>query len=241
MQKLLIVLLCISFSFGLTAQTAKKPVAKKPAVKSGTAVSNAVILKNQADSFSYAIGVSIANFYKEQGINTINSALVTRAVNDCRDGKAKLNEGEVNNVIMNYMQQVRSQKSAGTRKAGEAFLAENKNKPGVITTASGLQYIVLKEGTGPKPVATNKVKVHYHGTLIDGFVFDSSVQRGEPIEMDVSNFIAGWVEALQMMPVGSKWKLFVPSNLGYGDNDAGPSIKAGSALIFDIELIDIVK
>ena len=232
MQKLLIVLLSVVTCSGLMAQTAKKPVAKKAPVKASPGGPSAVVLKNQADSFSYAIGVSIANFYKEQGINTINSALVTKAVNDCREGKAKLDDGQVNNVIMSYMQQVRSQKSAGTRKAGEAFLSENKSKPGVITTPSGLQYIVLKEGTGPKPVATDKVKVHYHGTLIDGTVFDSSVQRGEPIELGVSNVIAGWVEALQMMPVGSKWKLFIPSNLGYGDNDAGPTIKAGSALIF---------
>lgn len=240
MQKLLIVLLVTLTSMSLYAQPSKKPVAKKPAASS-TANNSPVVLKNQVDSFSYAIGVSIANFYKEQGINNINSAMVTRAVNDCRSGKAKMDDGMVNNVIMNYMQEVRSQKSAGTRKAGEAFLANNKSQPGVITTPSGLQYIVMKEGTGPKPISTDKVKVHYHGTLIDGTPFDSSVQRGEPIEFAVTGVITGWIEVLQLMPVGSKWKVFVPSNLAYGDNDNGPIIKAGSVLIFELELLDIVK
>lgn len=241
MQKLLILLL-MSVSIGTVAQgTQKKPATGKTGVKStGTAVSKP-LLKNSSDSFSYAIGVSIANFYKEQGITNINSNLITKGFSDCSAGKAGLNESEVNNVIMAYMQKVRSEKSAGVRKAGEAFLAENKKKPGVITTASGLQYMIIKEGTGPKPLATDKVKIHYHGTLIDGTVFDSSVERGEPIEYLCSNFIPGWVEALQMMPVGSKWKLFVPSNLAYGDNDAGPAIKAGSTLIFEVELLDIVK
>lgn len=234
MQKLLIVFF-LTVSAGSFAQgTTKKP---SPAKKPGT---TAPALKNQADSFSYAIGVSIANFYREQGISNINSALVTKAMSDCKTGKAVLNEGQVNSIIMAYMQEKRSEKSAGTRKAGEAFLAENKKNPGVITTASGLQYTILKEGTGPKPAATDKVKVHYHGTLIDGTVFESSVQRGEPIVYPVNGFVPGWIEALQMMTVGSKWKLFIPSNLAYGDNDSGPLIKAGSTLIFEIELLEIV-
>ena len=198
-------------------------------------------MKNKVDSFSYAIGLSIANFYREQGIKDINSALVTKALADSKAGKTILTEEQVNTCIMNYMQEKKSEKSAGARKAGEAFLAENKKKPGVITTASGLQYQIIKEGTGPKPGPNDQVKVHYHGTLLDGTVFDSSVQRGEPIVLGVSNVIMGWVEALQMMPVGSKWKLFIPSNLGYGDNDMGPTIKAGSTLIFEVELIEIVK
>lgn len=234
MQKLLIVFF-LTVSAGSFAQgTTKKP---SPAKKPGT---TAPALKNQADSFSYAIGVSIANFYREQGISNINSALVTKAMSDCKTGKAVLNEGQVNSIIMAYMQEKRSEKSAGTRKAGEAFLAENKKNPGVITTASGLQYTILKEGTGPKPAATDKVKVHYHGTLIDGTVFESSVQRGEPIVYPVNGFVPGWIEALQMMTVGSKWKLFIPSNLAYGDNDSGPLIKGGSTLIFEIELLEIV-
>lgn len=238
MQKLLIVSLLV-VSAGAYAQTPKKTVpAKKPA-SSQTAASP--VLKSQADSFSYAIGVSIANFYKEQGITNINSALITKALNDCKQGKPYLDEGQVNNTIMSYMQQKRGEKSAAVRKAGEAFLAENKKKPGVITTASGLQYVILKEGNGPKPAMTDRVKVHYHGTLIDGTVFESSVQRGEPIDIAMNQMIAGWAEALQMMPAGSKWKLFIPSELAYGDNDAGPAIKAGSTLIFEVELLEILK
>ena len=222
------------------AQTTPKKTAPKPTTKVA-AKPAAPVLKNKVDSFSYAIGLSIANFYKEQGIKEINSALVTRALSDSKSGKNLLTEDQVNNCIMNDMQEKKSEKSAGARKAGEAFLAENKKKPGVITTASGLQYQILKEGNGPKPGPNDQVKVHYHGTLIDGSIFDSSVQRGEPLVLGVSNVIVGWVEALQMMPVGSKWKLFIPSNLGYGDNDAGPMIKAGSTLIFEVELLEIVK
>lgn len=241
MQKLLILFL-MSASLGSYAQGgAKKPATAKPGVKSSKTAVTRPVLKNPTDSFSYAIGVSIANFYKEQGITNINSSLITKGFSDCSSGKPGLNESEVNNVIMAYMQKVRSEKSSGTRKAGEAFLAENKKKPGIVTTASGLQYMILKEGTGPKPAVTDKVKVHYHGTLIDGTVFDSSVERGEPIELMIGQVIPGWVEALPMMPVGSKWRLFIPSNLAYGDSDAGPVIKAGSTLIFEVELLDILK
>ncbi len=232
MQTLLIVFLMTLSVSSFAQGTAKKPIAVKKAVP--------VLLKNQSDSFSYAIGVSIANFYKEQGIGNINSGLVTKAMNDCKIGKAGLDDGQVNNIIMAYMQQKRSEKSSGVRKAGEAFLEENKKKEGVITTASGLQYTIITQGTGPKPTATDKVKVHYHGTLIDGRVFESSVDRGEPIVYPVNGFVPGWIEALQMMPVGSKWKLFVPSNLAYGDNDSGPLIKAGSTLIFEMELLEIM-
>ena len=236
MQKLLIVFF-MSASAGVYAQgTTKKTVAVKKPLNATQVAS----MKNQADSFSYAIGVSIANFYKEQGISNISSALVTKALNDCKTGKAVLDDGQVNSIIMAYMQQKRSEKSSGTRKAGEAFLAENKKRPGVVTTASGLQYTILKEGTGPRPAATDSVKIHYHGTLIDGTVFESSVQRGEPIIYKVNGFVSGWIEALQMMPVGSKWKLFIPHNLAYGDNDSG-MIKAGSALIFEVELLEIIK
>lgn len=241
MQKKLLIAILLVAPFCVFSQTGKKtatPPAKKAPVK---VTAPAPALKNQTDSLSYAIGVSIANFYKEQGIDNINTAQVSKAIADVRGGKCLLTDDQVNTVIMTCMQQKRSEKSAVVRKAGEAFLAENKKKAGVITTASGLQYTVLQEGTGPKPVATDKVKVHYHGTLIDGTIFDSSVQRGEPIEFGVTGVIAGWVEALQLMNVGSKYRLFVPSDLAYGDNDMGPYIKAGSVLIFDVELIDIVK
>lgn len=216
-----------------TAKPAAKPVAKTAAT--------APVLKNATDSFSYAIGHSLASFYKQQGITDINNQLVLRALTDIKNNKPLMDEMQANNCIMTRMQSIKSEKASVTKKEGEAFLAANKTKPGVITTASGLQYQVIKEGTGPKPTTEDRVKVHYQGTLIDGRIFDSSIQRGEPIEFGVTGVIAGWTEALQLMPVGSKWKLFIPSDLAYGDNQAGPDIKPGSTLIFEVELLEIVK
>ncbi len=212
-------------------------VKKKPAVTTA----QAAILKTNTDSLSYAIGVSVASFYKEQGIQKVNTTVLARAVNDAlANSKLQMNEQQCNKVLISFVQKNKSEKSSGNRKLGEAFLAENKTKPGVITLPSGLQYTVVKEGTGPKPTATDKIKCHYHGTLIDGTVFDSSIQRGEPLEIGVSQVIRGWTEALQLMPVGSKWRIFIPSELGYGDQQAG-AIPPGSTLIFDLELLDIVK
>ena len=132
--------------------------------------------------------------------------------------------------------------NAGKKKEdGIKFLAENGKKKGVTTTASGLQYEVLKEGTGPKPLATDQVNVHYHGTLIDGKVFDSSVERGEPITFPLQGVIKGWTEGVQLMPVGSKWRFTIPSDLAYGDQGAGEDIGPGETLIFDVELLGIVK
>jgi len=215
--------------------------AKKSAPVSKPKTPTTATMKNSIDSFSYAIGLSIANFYKEQGVKEINNTMVMQALNDVKNGKVKMDEAVTNTCIVNYMQTVRSEKAAGNRKIGEEFLAANKTKQGVITLPSGLQYSVIKEGTGPKPAATDKVKVHYEGKLLDGFIFDSSIQRGEPIEFNVNGVIPGWTEALQLMPVGSKWMLFIPADLAYGDNQAGPNIKPGSTLIFEVELLDIVK
>jgi FKBP-type peptidyl-prolyl cis-trans isomerase FklB len=213
-----------------------KPTIKKPAAQT------AVLLKNSNDSVSYAIGISLASFYKQQGISKVNTSLVTRAMNDAMKGqKTLLTEEQCNMSISNYLQQLKKEKSAVARKAGEEFLAANAKKSGVITLPSGLQYSVVKEGNGPKPAITDTVKCHYHGTLLDGTIFDSSVDRGTPIDFPVNGVIKGWVEALQLMPTGSKWKLFVPADLAYGDNQAGPLITAGSTLIFDVELIDIVN
>ncbi|MBC7828596.1 MAG: FKBP-type peptidyl-prolyl cis-trans isomerase [Chitinophagaceae bacterium] len=228
--------LCV-FSVGLFAQVKKKPVT---AAKPKPAVAQ-VVMKNSLDSFSYAMGLSIANFYKEQGVQNINNNLVLKALNDMKAGKPLMDDAQANTCMVNYVQETRGEKAAGNKKAGQAFLAENKKQPGVNTLPSGLQYQVLKEGAGVKPAATDKVKVHYTGSLLDGFVFDSSVQRGEPLEIAVNGVIPGWIEALQLMPVGSKWKLFIPSHLAYGDNGAGAAIKPGSTLIFEVELLDIVK
>jgi FKBP-type peptidyl-prolyl cis-trans isomerase FklB len=217
------------------AQTAKKPVAAHPVAATQPA------LKTADDSLSYAIGLSVAGFYKEQGVKTVNSALVAKAINDVlKTGKPLLNDQQANACIINFVQKEKAGKAAPNKKAGEAFLVENKSKPGVVTLPSGLQYQILKEGTGAKPSETDKVKCHYEGKLIDGSVFESSYKRGEPIDFNVNGVIRGWTEALQLMTVGSKWRLFIPSDLAYGDQGNG-RIQPGSTLIFDVELLDIVK
>ncbi|HEX9510373.1 MAG TPA: FKBP-type peptidyl-prolyl cis-trans isomerase [Puia sp.] len=240
LKKTIVSALCVSICCSAWAQV-KKPVPAAHATGASKAAP-AAALKTTQDSLSYAIGLSVANFYKQQNITNINTALVTRAINDVnRKNKLLMDEQQANSCIVNYMQKSKLEKSSGNKKIGENFLAANKNKPGVVALPSGLQYSITKAGTGPKPVLTDKVKVHYHGTLIDGKVFDSSVERGEPIELSVNGVIPGWTEALQLMPVGSKWKLFIPSSLAYGDQQAGPLIGPGSTLIFDVELLDIIK
>lgn len=248
MRKILVssaLLLWTAVSIG---QTTKKPTTAAPAKKPATTpakkptVAAAPLLKTAKDSMSYAIGMSLANFYKDQGISDINTQLVSRALNDAlKNQKTLLTEEQMNMSITNYLQQLKKEKSAAARKAGADFLAANKAKAGVVELPSGLQYQVIQEGTGPKPSLTDKVKCHYHGTLIDGTVFDSSVDRGQPIDFPVNGVIRGWIEALQLMPVGSKWKLFIPADLAYGDQQAGAKIAPGSTLIFDVELIEIVK
>lgn len=240
------IILLITLSASITSLFAQGTVAKpkpKPATaKTAAAVKKPSTLKTTLDSVSYALGVSIAKFYKEQGVKTLNTALISKAINDQFKGvKSLLNEEQINMSISNYLQQLKAEKAEASKKAGRAFLAENKKKAGVVELPSGLQYQIVKEGAGPKPELTDKVKCHYHGMLIDGTVFDSSVERGQPIDFQVNGVIKGWIEALQLMPVGSKWKLFIPSDLAYGDNQAGPKIKPGSTLIFDVELLDIVK
>jgi len=229
----------VTLTLAVTAQA--KPAQAKPKPKPATkSAGTAVAMKSGLDSLSYALGLSLAQFYKQQGITKVNTVLVSKAINDAlKGGKPLLDEEQSNLCITNYLQQMKDEKSSGNKKAGEEFLASNKSKQGVVTLPSGLQYQILTAGTGPKPTATDTVRCHYHGTLIDGKVFDSSVDRGQPAEFPVGAVIKGWVEALQLMPVGSKWRLFLPSDLAYGDNQAGPSIGPGSTLIFDVELLGI--
>jgi FKBP-type peptidyl-prolyl cis-trans isomerase FklB len=236
--------LAISISLGTLAQTKKPATTAHPATTHPAGASKAapaVALKNGKDSLSYAIGLSVANFYKQYHITDINGNLVLKAINDVtHQNKVLMDEQEASMCISRSVQMARSAEADPARKAGESFLAANKTKPGVVTLPSGLQYTVVKEGSGPKPTINDTVRVHYHGTLINGQVFDSSVDRGQPVELPVGRVIRGWTEALQLMPVGSKWKLFIPSNLAYGDQGAG-AIPPGSTLIFDVELLDIVR
>ncbi len=233
-----------------TAQVKKaapKPVGAKPTAPAKPAASAS--LATNRDSLSYSIGLYMAQNLKQNGMNDLNTAVLVRGLEDALKGqKAQLSQEQAGQILNAYGQKQMaarqaeaSKASAENRKIGDAFLAENKAKAGVTTTASGLQYSVQKEGTGAKPTATDKVKVHYTGKLLDGKVFDSSVERGQPAEFGVNEVIKGWTEALQLMPVGSKWTLYIPSELAYGDRGAGADIKPGSTLVFDVELLDIVK
>ena len=213
---------------------------KQPApVKKATTTPATSPLKTLNDSASYAIGVSVASFYSQQGVTQLNASLVAKAINDVLGKKTVLlNDHQANSVMMKYMTQAQESKAKPNIVAGQKFLAQNKTKAGVKTTASGLQYEVIKEGTGSKPTTADTVTVHYVGTLINGNEFDNSLKRGEPISFPVTGVIRGWTEALQLMPEGSKYKLYIPHELAYGPNDNGP-IPGGSVLIFEVELLKV--
>lgn len=205
-----------------------------------------VTLKTDMDSVSYAIGVSTGASYKEN-LKTIPGgeanvdALIAGFSEAVKGEKTSMTPEEAQAFMQTYFVQAAQKEADATKTEGDKFLEENKGKPGVITTASGLQYKVETEGKGAQPKATDKVKVHYTGKLLDGTVFDSSVERGEPAVFGVDQVIPGWTEALQLMPVGSKYILWIPANLAYGERGAGRDIKPNSTLQFEVELIDIEK
>lgn len=193
------------------------------------------------DKVSYALGLSIGNNFMSSGIKNVNFESFLKGMQDAINGApADLSYEEAQQLLNDYFGKLQDEKLDLNLKAGEEFLAINKNKPGVVTLPSGLQYEILKKGEGAIPTAGDQVKCHYHGTLIDGTVFDSSVERGQPATFGVNQVIPGWVEALQLMPVGSKWKLFIPSNLAYGKSGAGQTIEPNSTLVFEVEVLDIV-
>lgn len=194
------------------------------------------------DKVSYALGLSIGNNFQNSGISNINTDDFLKGLKHVLENqKPEISYDEAKQVINDYFVELQAEKLEINKKAGEEFLTINKGREGVVVLPSGLQYQVLKKGTGAKPGAADKVKCHYHGTLIDGTVFDSSVERGEPAVFGVSQVIRGWVEALQLMEVGSKWRLFIPSELAYGEQGASGAIEPNSTLLFDVELLEIVK
>ena len=203
-------------------------------------LSKAQELKNQNDSLSYSIGMLWAENLKQQGLEGLNIDVLSMAFTAIFNGEsAQLDSKVANELFRSKMGEIKANQEKILRKKGDDFLMMNAERAGVVTLESGLQYEVITEGVGPIPKSTDKVNVHYHGTLINGEVFDSSVERGEPITFPVTGVIKGWVEALQLMPVGSKWKLFIPSDLAYGARGAGPKIGPHSALIFEVELLGI--
>lgn len=223
------------------AQSKAAKKAPATAAKTGTTLP----LKTQKEKASYALGMNVGSSFKRQGI-PVDPALVSRGLRDAMSGKTLMTEDEMKAALHQLQLDVQHAQEAkahvageGNRKAGDAFLTSNKSKDGVKVLPDGLQYKILHEGSGPKPTPTDTVSVNYRGTLIDGKEFDSSYKRGQPVSFAVGGVIKGWTEALQLMPVGSKWQLYIPADLAYGDRSPDASIPPGSTLVFDVELLSI--
>ncbi len=200
----------------------------------------AQVFKTADDSLAYSLGVLIAENLRQQGFGDLKPELIAQGLTTSLKGETSLIPLEqCGQNVQASASKKQMKQHEGNKTAGEQFLATNKTRQGVVTLADGLQYEVLTAGTGAKPKATDKVLVHYHGTLIDGTVFDSSVDRGEPIAFPLNGVIPGWTEVLQLMPIGSKWRVFIPYQLAYGERGAGGTIQPYSTLIFDIELLEI--
>ncbi len=252
-MKVTLSLVCAALAVASTLSAQTEPAKTETAKAAGKAAAPAAPVS--MDKVSYFIGTqigsNIASNFKQQGID-INVDNFVAAIRDQFEGNAPKYKKEELEAAMEGFQQLMQSKQAEmqaaqaakageTKAAGEKFLAENKKKEGVKTTASGLQYEVLKQGDGAKPAPTERVNVHYHGSLLNGKVFDSSVERGEPITFGVQEVIKGWTEGLQLMQVGSKFKFYIPSDLAYGDNGAGADIGPGETLVFEVELLKIEK
>jgi FKBP-type peptidyl-prolyl cis-trans isomerase FklB len=247
----LLILATLMFLGNAIAQT---PAAAKPATppakaapgSTGKTSAAAPALTTQKDKFSYALGMNIGANLKKQSV-PVNPDLFARGLRDTLAGrKLLLTEDEAHAVLMAMQNEMRKQQqekmeviAEANKKTGADFLAANKTKAGVVTLPSGLQYKILQAGTGPKPLATDTVTVNYRGTLTNGAEFDSSFKRGKPATFGISGVIKGWTEALQLMPVGSKWQLFIPPDLAYGDRGAGSEIGPNAVLIFEVELLSI--
>lgn len=248
-----LLLLGNTYALGQQAPAPKAPAAKTqaapatrtrraPAAKSSTVLP----LNTQKDKFSYALGMNLGTNLQKQSV-PVDPNIVMRGLKDAlAGGKTALTEEQARAALMEVQTEMRNKQQeqmhlAGeaSKKEGAAFLAANKAKDGVVTLPSGLQYKILTAGTGPKPTASDSVVCNYRGTLINGTEFDSSYKRGEPATFPVSGVIKGWTEALQLMPVGSKWQLFVPSDLAYGERSPSPDIGPDSTLIFEVELLSI--
>jgi FKBP-type peptidyl-prolyl cis-trans isomerase len=202
----------------------------------------AVKLTTPVDTASYALGVNMASNVKNMGMDEINLQAFAKAFQDVYGSeKLQITEAESNPILQAFFTTLQEKKAVSGLADGQKWLADNGKKTGVVTTASGLQYEVMREGTGPKPTAASTVKVHYHGTTTDGKVFDSSVDRGEPVEFPLGNVIKGWTEGVQLMSVGSKYKFFIPGNLAYGPRPPqGSGIAPNATLVFEVELLEIM-
>lgn len=233
------VLLALILTIGTIAPSFAQK--KKNAKNAPEQAAPAPLLQNKLDSVSYCLGLYLGKGISQSGMGDIKPTIISTAISDImQKQKTLIDESKIQEIMNGYMMEIQKAKGEKNLKEGKAFLEKNKADSGIVVLPSGLQYKIIKQGNGPKPLATDKVTVHYHGTLIDGKVFDSSVERGQPIQLKLDGVIKGWTEALQLMPVGSKWKLFIPADLAYGENPMpnGP-IGPNMALIFDVELISI--
>lgn len=219
----------------------KTAATTKPVAKAAAPAKPALVFKTAEDSMSYSIGVLDGNFFKSQGIDKINPSVLAAGFADALKGKPIFTPEQCDMIVRNAMQKNVRKKIQPNIDEGIKFLAENAKKPGVKQTPSGLQYEVMLEGTGAKPADTNVVKVHYEGFLLNGKKFDSSKDRGEPTQFPLNQVIRGWTEGVQLMGVGSKYKFYIPYHLGYGEQGSGEMIPGGALLIFEVELIEIVK
>jgi len=194
------------------------------------------------NELSYSLGVSVAYNLKEQGFKVESIEDFSKALYDVlNDNQLAIPQEKIGKLVNDYFKKLQEKHSAEKMDEGKKFLAENAKREGVVTLPSGLQYEIITKGNGEKPILADKVTTHYHGTLINGTIFDSSVKRGQPASFPVNGVIKGWTEALQLMPVGSKWKLYVPSDLAYGEQGAGQTIGPNTTLIFEVELLSIDK
>jgi FKBP-type peptidyl-prolyl cis-trans isomerase len=242
-MRLLTFCICVGLAFPLFAQSKKELVAENNKLKAEMEQLKKPKEANLSDTTgkaSYGLGVIIGSNMKSQGLDSLDIETFMVAIRDVFDSKAlKLERTEAEMAVQQYMQNVMEKKSGKAKEAGQVFLDQNKTKEGVKVTTSGLQYKVLSGGSGKSPSATDKVTVHYTGKLIDGTVFDSSVERGEPATFGVNQVIPGWTEALQLMKEGDKYTLYIPYNLAYGERGAPPQIPPFSTLVFDVELIKV--
>ena len=221
-----------------SAQTKTSSTAtKKPATS--TKPATPLTLKTKKEKFSYAVGMNVGQSLHRQSVS-VDTAILLRGLRDAlAGGKTLLTEQEAHAAIQEMQNDLRAKAAEPNKKSGAEFLAANKSKEGVVTLPSGLQYKIETQGNGPKPTASDTVVCNYRGTLIDGTEFDSSYKRNQPATFPVSGVIHGWTEALQLMPVGSKWQLFIPSDLAYGDQGRPPAIGPGATLVFEVELMSI--
>lgn len=249
MKKLLVVALAFVIGNASFAQKKKDLIKEVATLKSEASnlknelnqlkKAKEINLKDSIHEFSYSFGVEIGNSLKSVGVESINYDVFAVALEETLNGEEKISKEDASAYIQKSIVEIKEREAKKQRAEGENFLAKNAKKEGIKTTESGLQYEILAPADGPKPKADDKVEVHYEGKLVDGTIFDSSIQRGESIVFGVSQVIKGWTEALQLMPVGSKYRIYIPQELAYGERGAGGQIPPYAALIFDVELISI--